>query len=135
MLKKILTHKAYSFATWTITFAVVFAALAIIRAPLKRGIAKKVKGTSDYLLWGQFGDEVEHPSRDITRMSKSKATDTSEIKRAEEAGVFTTSVDSPESKSTSIAAGVGKGAEAALKMRSLEESYDSYDLDQMHPSE
>ncbi|UCG34573.1 MAG: hypothetical protein JSW17_03475 [Candidatus Omnitrophota bacterium] len=129
----ILTHKAYSFATWTITFAVLFAALAIIRTPLKRGIAKKVKGTTDYLLWGQFGDEAGQHSRDPTMMSKSKATSTTQTDITHEAGVTTTKIESPEAKSTRISAGVGSGAESALKL--IEDTYESTDLGTVHSDE
>jgi len=127
---KILIHKAYSFATWTIVFAVLFAALAIIQKPLERGVAKKIKGTSDYLLWGQFGDEVEQHGQDKTSISKSKATSKVERIMSEEGGVFTSSIDSPDAKTTRVSAGVGEGMESTLKL--IEDTYESTDLGQTH---
>ena len=123
-------RKAYSFATWTIVFAVVFAALAIIRAPLKRGIAKKVKGTTDYMLWGQVGQETRQHSRDATSISKGKTTAETTSTRSEEQGSFTTSIEAPESKTSRVTAGAGKGSESVLKI--LDDAYESVDLGDFH---
>ena len=122
-----------SFATWTIVFAVVFAALALIRTPLKRGIAKKVKGTTDYMLWGQFGDDPQQHSRDATSISKAKTTAESIRTRSEEEGIFKTTIDTPESKTTRVTGGVGKGAESVLKI--LEDTYEGVDLGDFHERE
>jgi len=122
-------HKGYSFATWTIVFTVVFVALAIIREPLKRGVAKKIKGTTDYVLWAQFGDEPQQEGRDENVMSKAKSASRSIQTVGDKEGIFSAELETPESKTSRVSAGVGEGAEAVLEM--FEGAYDEVGLDEI----
>lgn len=52
-------NKGYSFVAWALVFAVVIAASAMFFTPVKRALTDKVCRTTNFSIWGVWGDEVK----------------------------------------------------------------------------
>lgn len=51
---------------WVVVFSLVVAALAMFQMPLKRSVQSKIRGTTDYIFWQQFGSGTKQYLRDTT---------------------------------------------------------------------
>lgn len=68
----LLTRKGYSLIMWTVTFAALLAALALIRAPLNRALRAKADAISDYVFWKQWGSDPKQYWRDENTQTKAR---------------------------------------------------------------
>jgi hypothetical protein len=51
--------RGYSFAMWAVVFAIVVAATVMFLVPVKRAITGKTLLTTDHLMWGMWGNDVD----------------------------------------------------------------------------
>ncbi|MCX5701257.1 MAG: hypothetical protein NTZ63_06940 [Candidatus Omnitrophica bacterium] len=54
-----LKRRGYSFVMWALVFAVVSAAMAMYFASVKRTLTAKTLNTTDYIMWGMWGNAVQ----------------------------------------------------------------------------
>lgn len=117
-------RKAYSMALWAVTLAVVIAALAIIRVPLKRALESKVQATADYVFWLKWPiDGKKDTPKEYGQDTNSRA------KMARERDVINEQIEESDgdikvytgvsSHDTSAFSGVAEGSEALLNKYDL----------------
>ena len=120
--------RGYSLLGWTVTFAVVLAAVTIIQTLVKDSLKRKVWHTSDYMLWGQWDEEKQEvPNVDSTMRSKAVIGSQAPYR----AGVLETDdgvtlrQSESDQRNSRINSGVNAGSDAYLRTFDLNNAFDT----------
>lgn len=113
-------RKAYSMALWTVTIAVVIAAVAMIQTSVKRAVQSKAQATTDYVLWTQWGSSTQQWYKDNNTASIAKSDRDTTVEKIDKLSQDHEICSETASDDRTGFAGVSDGAESLLKTYSLD---------------